>query len=78
MDYIVNIEYQSVCPFVGTGWVRGRGEPNSDDWTESLALCILCAPLTCSKRAACNHDYGYYSCVMLELLLNVWRCMSGY
>jgi hypothetical protein len=54
----VSREYQSVCPFGGIGsphprpasecgratlacrW--GAGGPSSDDWKESLALCILC------------------------------------
>jgi hypothetical protein len=38
-------EYHSVCPLVGghTGLrVRGWGSPDSDDWRNSLALCLLC------------------------------------
>jgi hypothetical protein len=54
---ILYLEYQSVCPVsirlnwsetkggggatLACGW--GGGGANSDDWRESLALCLLCA-----------------------------------
>jgi hypothetical protein len=53
----IYLEYHSVCPLVGIGTpspplrmrgvhtrlrVRGWGSPNSDDWKESLVLCLLC------------------------------------
>ncbi len=31
------------------GWV-GWGSPNSDDWSKSLALCLLCYPHLISQR----------------------------
>ncbi len=55
--FIIYLECQSVCPFIGTGSpnlslaseynfsLAGEGVgggPNSDDWIKSLALCILC------------------------------------
>jgi hypothetical protein len=44
------LEYHSDCPLVGIRTppppsrlrVRGWGSPNSDDWRESLVLCLLC------------------------------------
>ncbi len=72
-SYVVYIEYQSVCPFVGIEspnsiprkrvWLppgpkggggtsslagEGVGGLNSDDWTESLALCLLCGLYKCT------------------------------
>ncbi len=48
------------------GW--GGGGPNSDDWKESLALCILCAPppLRCWIYYSMKFIYSIHICRRLK------------